>query len=56
MEYTNNHDYWQILITSSGLERSIAPHCTIKLPVPFTETYKIIDCDSLGSSHTYYMS
>ena len=47
MQYTNNHDYWQILITSSGLERSIAPYCTLDLPDSFTE-YEIIDCDSFG--------
>jgi hypothetical protein len=48
MRYTNSNDYWQILITLSGLERSIAPHSTLDLPAFFTDNYEIIDCNSVG--------
>lgn len=48
MQYTNNHNHWQILITSSGQERSVAPNGTIELPGSFTEICEIIDCNSFG--------
>jgi|LakMenEpi03Aug12_release.lakeMendotaPanAssembly.Ray.scaffolds.fasta_scaffold25588_4 hypothetical protein len=48
MLHINTNAYWQILITSSGLERSIAPHSTFHLPASFTDNYEIIDCHSVG--------
>lgn len=47
MKHINTNNYWQILITSSGLERSIAPHSTFDLPASFTDNYEIIDCNSV---------
>jgi hypothetical protein len=48
MQHINTNDYWQILITASGLERSIAPHSKLELPASFTDTYEIIDCHSVS--------
>jgi hypothetical protein len=53
MKHINTNDYWQILITSSGLERSIAPHSELELPASFTDNYEIIDCDSAA---LYYVT
>ncbi len=48
MQHINTNDYWQILITASGWERSIAPHSTLELPESFTDNYKVIDCHFLA--------